>query len=89
MTVNDYLNVMLTNDADREQILKHLPKLKRIPSDDTGHLVKQISDFDLDVIEVSDGCAFRISTRAFFQFRKEDFYGKSSRAFVPYDCCAV
>jgi hypothetical protein len=27
MTVNDYLNVMLTNDADREEILKHLPKL--------------------------------------------------------------
>jgi hypothetical protein len=25
----------------------------------------------------------------FFQFRKEDFCGKSSRAFVPYDCCAV
>ncbi|CAB3999365.1 Hypothetical predicted protein, partial [Paramuricea clavata] len=55
MTVHDYLNVTLTNDADREQILKNLPKLKRIPSDDTCHLVKQISDFDLDVIEVSDG----------------------------------
>jgi hypothetical protein len=86
MTVNDYLNVMLTNDADREEILKHLPKLKRIPSDDTCHLVKQISDFDLDVIEASNGCAFRISTREFFRFRKEDFRGKSSRAFVPYDC---
>ena len=49
-------------------------------------MVQQISDFDMDVIEVSNGCAFRISTREFFGFRKEDFDGKSSRAFVPYDC---
>ena len=86
MTVNDYLNVMLANDAVREQILKNLSKLQRILSEDTCHVVQQISDFDLDVIEVSNGCAFRISTREFFVFRKEDFDGKSSRAFVPYDC---
>ena len=35
---------------------------------------------------MSNGCAFRISTIEFFRFRKEDFRGKSSRAFVPYDC---
>jgi hypothetical protein len=86
MTVNDYLNVMLANDAVREQILKHLSKLQRILSEVTRHVVQQISDFDLDVIKVSNGCASRISTREFFVFRKEDFDGKSSRAFVPYDC---
>ena len=86
MPVKDYLNVMLANDAVREQILKHLSKLRQILSEDTCHVVQQISDFDLDVIEVSNGRAFRISTRVFFVFRKEDFDGKSSRAFVPYDC---
>ena len=86
MTVNDYLNVMLANDAVREQILKYLSKLQRILSEVTRHVVQQISDFDLDVIEVSNGCASRISTREFFVFRKEDFDGTSSRAFVPYDC---
>ena len=86
MTVKDYLNVMLGNDAVREQILKNLSKLQRILSEDTCHVVQQISDFDLDVIEVSNGYASRISTREFFVFRKEDFDGKSSRAFVPYDC---
>jgi hypothetical protein len=68
--VNDYLNVMLANDAVREQILKHLSKLQRILSEDTCHVVQQICDFDLDVIEVSDGCAFRISTKAFFPISK-------------------
>jgi glycerol-3-phosphate responsive antiterminator len=63
MTVNDYLNVMLANDAVREQILKHLSKLQRILLEDTCHVVQQISDFDLDVIEVLNGCASRISTR--------------------------
>jgi hypothetical protein len=86
MTVTDYLDVMLAYDAVREQILKHLSKLQRILSEDACHVVQQISDFDLDVIEVSNGRAFRISTREFFRFRKEDFRGKSSRAFVPYDC---
>ena len=84
--VKDYLNVMLGNDAVREQILKNFSKLQRILSEVTRHVVQQISDFDLDVIEVSNGRAFRISTREFFRFRKEDFCGKSSRAFVPYDC---
>jgi hypothetical protein len=35
MTVKDYLNVMLANDAVREQILKNLSKLQRILSEDT------------------------------------------------------
>ncbi|CAB3999423.1 hypothetical protein AC249_AIPGENE7733 [Paramuricea clavata] len=86
MPVKDYLNTMLGNDAVREKILRNLSKLQRILSEDTCQVVQQISDFDLDVIEVSNGCAFRISTREFFVFRKEDFRGKSSRAFVPYDC---
>jgi hypothetical protein len=86
MAVNDYLNVMLGNDSVREVILRNFSELQRILSEDTCHVVQQISDFDLDVIEASNGCAFRISTREFFRFRKEDFRGKSSRAFVPYDC---
>ena len=85
MTVKDFLNVLLGNDDVREHILKHLSKLQQILSEDACHVVQQISDFDLDVIEVSNGRAFRISTREFFRFRMEDFRGKSSRAFVPYD----
>ena len=49
------------------------------------NIFEQISDFDLDVTEVPNGCAFRISTRDFLN-RKVDFFEKSTRAFVPYDC---
>ena len=86
MSVDEYLDMMLSNDVVHDLILKHLTKLERVLSDNACFVVEQISDFDLDVIEVSNGYAFRISTRAFFRFRKEDFRGKSSRAFVPYDC---
>jgi hypothetical protein len=86
MPVEDYLNIMLVNDSVREVILRNFSELQRILSEDNCHVVQQISDFDLDVIEVSNGYAFRISTREFFRFRKVDFRGKSSRAFVPYDC---
>jgi hypothetical protein len=86
MTVQDYLDMMLANDAVRELILKHLTQLERLLSRHGCTVVEQISDFDLDVIEVSNGYAFRISARAFFRYRKEDFRGKSARAFVPYDC---
>ena len=86
MSVNEYLDMMLSNDVVHDLILKHHTKLEQVLSDDACVVVEQITDFDLDVIEVSNGYAFRISTRAFFRFRKEDFRGKSSRAFVPYDC---
>ncbi|CAB4044455.1 Hypothetical predicted protein, partial [Paramuricea clavata] len=87
MTVHQYLNELVDTDVVREQILKHRPKLERLLSDYRPPLVEKISDFDLDVIEVSDGCAFRISARAFFEYEEEDFRGKCAHAFVP--MCAV
>jgi hypothetical protein len=71
MTLKDYLNAMLANDAVREQISKHLSKLQQILSEDACHVVQQISDFDLDVIEVSNGVHSEFLQENFSYFERK------------------
>ena len=84
MTVGTYLNnIMQGNDPVAPSVLRYRAVLREnLTNPERGNQIR----FALDVIEVSDGWAFQISIRRFFQYRQEDFQGRSARAFVVYDC---
>ena len=87
MDVATYLNKLLTNEAIRGKVLKHFSSLLRILSHPACSIVPQI-EFDLDLIEVSNGFFFHIPTRVFIRNAiPAEKCGKTSpRAFVPYNC---
>ena len=87
MDVTSYVNKLLSNESIRASVLKHFATLVRLLSHPACEIVRQI-EFDLDLIEVSNGYCFQISTRGFvYQPIPLDQYGLiSPRAFVPYDC---
>ena len=87
MDVATYLNKLLTNEAIRGKVLKHFSSLLRILSHPACSIVPQI-EFDLDLIEVSNGFFFHIPTRVFIRnaIPAEKCGETSPRAFVPYNC---
>ena len=84
MSVKAYLRILERNDAIAGSIRRFGQILKEILSSPDCKNIRQIK-IDLDVIEVSDGWAFQISRRRFYEYRREDFEGRSARAFVEYD----
>ncbi len=87
MDVNSYLNKILTNAAINDALVKHFQTIERIISHLACEVIHQI-EFNLDLIEVSNGFFFQISRRTFIANAiPEAMIGKvSPRAFVPYDC---
>ena len=86
MDVESYLNKLLVNEALRPKILKHYTSLVRTLSHPACEIIKQLQ-FDVDLIEVSNGFFFRISTRSFVRnaIQADKIGTLSPRAFVPYD----
>ena len=68
MDVESYLNKLLVNEALRPKILKNYTSLVRTLSHPACEIIKQLQ-FDVDLIEVSNGFFFRISTRSFVRMR--------------------
>ena len=87
MDVASYLNKLLANDALNNGLVRHFQAVERILSHPACEMILQIQ-FDLDLIEVSNGFCFSISKRAFIANAiPSSKIGKlSPRAFVPYDC---
>ena len=84
MGIDKYLQHLKANLVLASSITKHWSKLCQELSYHACFGVHPIM-IDLDVIEVLNGYAFRISRREFFRFSEVDFEGRSARAFVPYD----
>ena len=87
MDVSSYLNKLLANEALNNDLLRHFQSVEKILSHPACEMIKQI-EFDLDLIEVSNGFCFSISQRKFVENPiPPSKVGKlSPRAFVPYDC---
>lgn len=87
MDVGSYLNKLLTNEPIRPKVLKHFPLLLKVLSHPACAIIRQIQ-FDLDLIEVSNGYCFHIPTRSFVPcpIPEEKRGILSPRAFTPYDC---
>ena len=87
MDIGGYLNKLLMNQAVRGMVLKHFASLLRILSHPACEIIRQI-DFDTNLIEVSNGYCFKISTKSFVHqpIPLEQRGSLSPRSFVPYDC---
>ena len=87
MDVSSYLNKLLANAALNNDLLRHFQPVEKILSHPACKMIKQI-EFDLDLIEVSNGFCFSISQRKFVENPiPPSKVGKiSPQAFVPYDC---
>lgn len=87
MDVKSYLHKLLSNEATRNQVLRHFQVLEKILSHPACEIIEQIK-FDLDLIEVSNGFCFSISSRTFITCPiPESKRGTlSPRTFLPYDC---
>ena len=87
MDVSTYLNKLLANDALNDDLIRNFQAVERILSHPACEIVQQIQ-FDLDLIEVSNGFCFSISKREFVPNAiPPSKIGKvSPRAFVTYDC---
>ena len=86
MDVSTYLNKLLANDALNDDLC-NFQAVERILSHPACKIVQQLQ-FDLDLIEVSNGFCFSISKREFvLNAIPASKIGKvSPRAFVKYDC---
>ena len=86
MDVESYLNKLLVNEVLRPKILKNYTSLVRTLSHPACEIIKTLQ-FDVDLIEVSNGFFFRISTRSFVRnaIQADKIGTLSPRAFVPYD----
>ena len=86
MDVEIYLNKLLVNEALRPKILKNYTSLVRTLSHPAYEIIKQLQ-FDVNLIEVSNGFFFRISTRSFVRnaIHADKVGTVSPRAFVRYD----
>ena len=87
MDVSSYLNKLLANDAINEQLVNHFKSVETILSHPACEIVAQIV-FDFNLIEVSNGFCFAITTRAFLRnaVRESQICKLSPRAYIPYDC---
>lgn len=87
MDVTSYLHKLLANEALRDKLVQHFQSVERILSHPACEIVQQIQ-FDLDLIEVSNGFCFSIRSRTFVVCPiPASMNGKlSPRAFIPYDC---
>ena len=87
MDVSSYLNKLLANDAINKHLVKHLKTVETILSHPACEIIQQIH-FDFNLIEVSNGFCFAISSRAFLPnaIRESNIGKLSPRAYIPYDC---
>ena len=87
MDVSSYLNKLLANDAIKEQLLNQFKSVESIVSHLACEIVVQIV-FDFDLIKVSKGFCFAITTRAFLRNAiRESQIGKlPPRVYIPCDC---
>ena len=90
MDVGSYLNKLLVNEYIRGSVLKHFTSLLRILSHPVCEMIVQIQ-FDLDLIEVSNGFFLQISRRQFIRDAIPPAKCSliSPRAFVPYNCSTM
>ena len=90
MDVGSYLNKLLANEYIRGSVLKHFTSLLRILSHPACEMIVQIQ-FDLDLIEVSNGFFLQISRRQFIRdaIPPAKCGLISPRAFMPYDCSTM
>ncbi len=90
MAINSHLQHLLSNDSLREKVFKHMSTLSRTLGHPHCSIIKQL-EFDNDLIEVSNGAVFQISTRSFIPCPiPPHSYGKTSpRSYVPYDSSAI
>ena len=90
MDVGSYLNKLLANEYLRGAVLKHFTSLLRILSHPACEMIVQIQ-FELDLIEVSNGYYFQICRREFVRdaIPPEKRGLISPRSFVPYDCTTM
>ena len=84
--VASYLHRLLANDMLRDSMLRHFASIEKFLSHPACEIIPQIQ-FDLDLIEVSNGYCFSIKSRGFIPCPiPSSKLGKlSPRAFVPYD----
>jgi hypothetical protein len=87
LDVSSYLNKLLANDAINKHLVKHLKTVESILSHPACEIIPQIH-FDFNLIEVSNGFCFAISSRAFLPnaIRESNIGKLSPRAYIPYDC---
>ena len=87
MDVSTYLNKLLANDALNDDLLRNFQAVERVLSHPACEIVQQLQ-FDLDLIEVSNGFCFSISKREFVPNTiPASKIGKVSPwAFLEYDC---
>ena len=87
MDVSTYLNKLLVNDALNNDLLRNFQAVERVLSHPACQIVQQLQ-FELDLIEVSNGFWFSISKREFVpKTIPSSKIGKVSlRAFLKYDC---
>ena len=90
MDVGSYLNKLLANEYICGSVLKHFMSFLRILSHPACEMIVQIQ-FDLDLIEVSNGFFFQISRRQFIRdaipLAKCGLISPAS--LVPYDCSTM
>ena len=84
--VASYLHRLLANDMLRDSMLRYFASIEKILSHPACKIIPQIQ-FDLDLIEVSNGYCLSIKSRSFIPCPiPSSKLGKlSPRAFVPYD----
>lgn len=64
MDVESYLNKLLATDAIREEILKYFARLLKVMAHPACEIIEQLQ-FDYDLIEVTGGRCFNISSQQF------------------------
>ena len=87
MDVSTYLNKLLANDALNDDLLRNFQAVERVLSHPAWDIVQQLQ-FDLDLIEASNGFCFSISKREFVPnaIPASKIGIASPRAFLKYDC---
>ena len=82
-TVKTFLSVLANNDHFKDMIINHFSMLEPVLTDPECEFTRQLR-INSDLIEVSDGWCFSISSRGFVRNPIEEFGRKSPRAFVEY-----
>ena len=81
MDVSTYLNKLLANDALNDDLLRNFQAVERVLSHPACEIVRQLQ-FDLDLIEASNGFCFSISKREFVPNAIPSHLGRSLSATV-------
>ena len=90
MQVDSYLHNFLASELLPDPIMKHQREIEKYLSSHDCTIIQQI-EFDIDLIEVSNGKCLKLSARKFINcpLQDKDIGKKSPRIFTSYDSNTV